>query len=74
MKSTLFTLIVATAVMIGAADVYAMKFGHSSRRGGDGSNDPTTGSAAVPEPSTLYAVGSGLVLLGGAGWLIRRRK
>jgi hypothetical protein len=76
MKSTVFALMIASAVAISAVDVYGFA-GSSSRRsaGGGGGDDSTTSqSASVPEPSTLYAIGSGLVLLGGAGWLIRRRK
>ena len=77
MRSTFVALFAATALIVTAVDVYAMS--SSSRRHGGGSNGTTTGgssslSASVPEPSALYAVGSGLVLLGGAGWFIRRRK
>ncbi|HEY7520805.1 MAG TPA: PEP-CTERM sorting domain-containing protein [Methylomirabilota bacterium] len=67
---------IATAVAISAVDVHAFASSSSRRSGGGGGggDSTTSASASVPEPSTLYAVGSGLVLLGGAGWLIRRRK
>jgi hypothetical protein len=77
MKSTMFALMIATAVAISAVDVHAFASSSSRRSGGGGGgggDSTTSASASVPEPSTLYAVGSGLVLLGGAGWLIRRRK
>ncbi len=37
----------------------------------DGSNGTIFGTAAVPEPATLFCVGS--VLVGGLGWMRRRR-
>lgn len=36
-----------------------------------GGNDKPNHS--VPEPSTLYALGSAVALLGGAGWFLRRK-
>jgi hypothetical protein len=75
----LTAVVVAGALVAGAADVQAMSWSTNGngRTGGPngnyvGGSDPTKGS--VPEPSTLYAVGSALALLGGAGWYIRRRK
>jgi len=57
------------ALVLNAAEAHAW----ASNHGNDG---PTTGGpySSVPEPSTLYALGSGIALLGGAGWYIRRRK
>lgn len=79
MRSMLTAAVIASALLVGAADVQAMNWGGGhGNGGGDGSTsyvgggDSTKGS--VPEPSTLYAVGSALALLGGAGWYIRRRK
>jgi hypothetical protein len=68
------SVVVAGALLVGAADVYAMAFSTSRGRNGGPNGDTTQGSYSVPEPSTLYAVGAGLALLGGAGWYIRRRK
>jgi hypothetical protein len=31
-------------------------------------------SVGVPEPSSLYALGSALALVGTAGWMLRRKK
>jgi hypothetical protein len=43
-----------------------------------GNNTPTNtnenNSVGVPEPSSLYALGSALALVGTAGWMLRRRK
>jgi hypothetical protein len=76
MKSIVTAVVVAGALVVAAADVHAMAWGSNrGRHGGGGGSDSTRGaSASVPEPSTLYAVGAGLALLGGAGWYIRRRK
>ena len=79
MRSTFTTLAMVGLLMVSAADVYAMAWGGGRGRH-DSSNNSSSGSysgdvtASVPEPSTLYAVGSGLALLAGAGWYIRRRK
>jgi hypothetical protein len=80
MKS-IFTMAAFVGVLVvAAADVHAMGGNHGGSGGSDGqgfrrffsdSKGPTT---SVPEPSTLYALGSGVALLGGAGWYIRRRK
>jgi hypothetical protein len=73
MKLLITAVIVVSALAVGVADVYAMAWG-----GGRGRSHGTSAlggeSASVPEPSTLYALSSGLALLGGAGWYIRRRK
>jgi hypothetical protein len=77
MKRMLTISIVAIAFVFTVADAFALSGGGGSNRarGGNGDNyDSTTSHAAVPEPSTLYAVGAGLAFLGGAGWYIRRRK
>lgn len=77
MKSTLGVVVVITALLVSAADVYAMAWGGGRGRGhSNGSSASYSGgpTASVPEPSTLYAAGSGLALLAGAGWYLRRRK
>lgn len=77
MKSTFAAVVVAGALLVSAADVYAMAWGGGRGHGGsDSSASSYSGgsTASVPEPSTLYAVGSGLALLAGAGWYIRRRR
>jgi hypothetical protein len=41
--------------------------------GSDGSSSGDN-DLSVPEPSALYALGSGLALFGMAGWVLRRKK
>ena len=75
-KRTIMFWIVGLTLLLSAVDAVAMS-GHGRRRGGAGSNSEggsISATASVPEPSTLYAVGTGIALLGGAGWYIRRRK
>jgi hypothetical protein len=77
MRSMLIKLAMVGVLMLSAADVYAMAGGGGRGRHRDSSSgDSYSGgsTASVPEPSTLYAVSSGLALLAGAGWYIRRRK
>jgi hypothetical protein len=75
--------ILAAIVIAGALCVYvheAHAWAGGPRHGGieDGGTSGSYGSygpkGSVPEPSTLYALGSGVALLGGASWYIRRRK
>ncbi len=66
-------------LLLSASDAFGFSSGGRSRREGgvsSGAQGSTGGGsqASVPEPSTLYAVGTALALLGGAGWYIRRRK
>jgi LPXTG-motif cell wall-anchored protein len=77
MKSILTVVVVVTGLVVSAADVYAMAWGGGRGRGhSNGTSASYSGgpSASVPEPSTLYAAASGLSLLAGAGWYLRRRK
>jgi LPXTG-motif cell wall-anchored protein len=65
-----------SALLVSAAEVYAMAWGGGHGRNGSSGGSSSGGqiSASVPEPSTLYAAGTALALLAGAGWYIRRRK
>ena len=74
MRSFFITLSMVGVLMLSAADVYAMAWGGGRGRHESSSSDGAATTASVPEPSTVYAVTSGLALLAGAGWYIRRRK
>jgi hypothetical protein len=76
MKGIVTAAIMVSALLVGAADVYALAWGGGRSSGGSSSSLQSSGgpNTSVPEPSTLYAVGSAIALLGGAGWYIRRRK
>jgi hypothetical protein len=74
MKATLALLAGALCLTLVAGDAFGMAWGESRHRRGNGnwtSGSEYTGS--VPEPSSLYAIGSALALLGGAGWFLRRK-
>jgi hypothetical protein len=81
MRVTLVFLAGALCVLLTAGDALGMAWGDSRHRRGNGSNGSSgsfesSGSgytASVPEPSSLYAIGSALALLGGAGWILRRK-
>jgi hypothetical protein len=77
MRSILSIVVLFGALTFIATDALAMN-GHGRRHGDSSSlsSESYTGgsSASVPEPSLLYAAGSGLAVLAGAGWYIRRRK
>jgi len=81
MKSILSVVALVGALTLIATDALAMSGGHSRRNGGGSSTSSSQSesypgglSSSVPEPSLLYAAGSGLAVLAGAGWYIRRRK
>jgi hypothetical protein len=75
-KTTLTVLIVLGVAAVGAIDAEALADNKKRKGGRDDGNGQfaQSASASVPEPSALYAVGTGLAVLGGAGWYIRRRK
>jgi hypothetical protein len=79
MKPIVAAMFMLSAVLFAAADVHAFAWGGGRPGTGGGQHsgwwDTTRGpKTSVPEPSTLYAIGSALGILGGAGWYIRRRK
>ena len=89
MKSILSVVVLCGALTLVASDALAMN-GHGRRHGSSSSSSSSSDSysggsytggsytggpsSSVPEPSLLYAAGSGLAVLAGAGWYIRRRK
>lgn len=77
MKSMVSAVVLVGALVLIAADVHAMAWGGGRGKNGSSSTSASYSgdtSASVPEPSLLYAAGSGLAVLAGAGWYIRRRK
>jgi hypothetical protein len=74
MRSVLAVALVAVGLLMSAVEVDAWGGGGGSGGGSTGHEVQRTNTTSVPEPSTLYALGSAVALLGGAGWYIRRRK
>ena len=78
MKTAAVALIMVGAFVVTTTEAFAWAGNHHSGGAhhevwyGNGSTGGPT--ASVPEPSSMYAVTSGLALLGGAGWYLRRRK
>jgi len=79
MRVTLVLLAGALCLMLTAGEAFGMAWGESRHRRGNGSNGSSGSSGAsgynagLPEPSSLYAIGSALALLAGAGWILRRK-
>lgn len=61
-----FIVLVFTVV-----DAFAFSSG-SRRRHGEASTSATN-VVKAPEPTSIYALASGVLLLGGAAWLVRRK-
>ena len=79
MRQGFGSAVIIVGLLIGAVQAHGWAGGGTHGSGGSGGSGGTgqynwTEKTGVPEPSTLYALGSGLALLGGAGWYIRRRK
>jgi len=66
--------VIISGLLFGIAEVRIRGVGtsHGADRGREASY--STRKTTVPEAWTLYVLASGLALLGGAGWYIRRRK
>ncbi len=71
-------------LLLTASDAFAngwFRSGGSSRGSGasfgstsnTSSGGNTYNQTSVPEPSSLFAVGTAIALLGGAGWFLRRK-
>lgn len=75
MRAMLAVAVIISGLLFGIAEVRIRGVGtsHGADRGREASysNDRKT---TAPEAWTLYVLASGLALLGGAGWYIRRRK
>jgi LPXTG-motif cell wall-anchored protein len=79
-------VLVAAALSLSliTGEAFGMAWGNSRHRrgsvesggssfGGSGSGSGSGYNAGLPEPSSVYAIASALALLGGAGWLLRRK-
>lgn len=77
MRLTFVFLAGALCVALTAGEALGMAWGDGRhRRNGSNGSSTSSGSGyteSVPEPSSLYAIGSALALLGGAGWILRRK-
>ena len=75
MRAMLAAAVIIGGLLFGIAEVRIRGVGtsHGANPGREASysND---GKRTVPEPWTLYILASGVALLGGMGWYIRRRK
>jgi hypothetical protein len=77
MRSILAIGVLMCGLLVTNAEVHAWAGGggHGHPDGGAGGGPYTwTNKTSVPEPSSLYALGSGLALVAGASWYLRRRK
>ena len=59
-------------VMFTVVDAFAFSSG-SRRNNGAASDTSSTNVVKAVEPTSVYALASGVLLLGGAAWLIRRK-
>jgi hypothetical protein len=58
-------------VMFTVVDAFA--FSSGSRRNNTAASTSSTNVVKAVEPTSVYALASGVLLLGGAAWLIRRK-
>ena len=80
MRIPLLLVAAALSMALISSEAFGMAWGDSRHRrgtgpsGGAGEGSEGSGyNAGLPEPSSLHAIASGLILLGGAGWLLRRK-
>jgi hypothetical protein len=69
MRLKLMPLAGALSMVLTAVDMTGMAEAKGRHRH-HGGNKP---NHSVPEPNALYALGSAVALLGGAGWVLRRK-
>jgi hypothetical protein len=77
MRVPLLLVIAALSMALITSEAFGMAWGDSRHRRGtvqiEGASGGSGYNAGLPEPSSLHAIASGLALLGGAGWLLRRK-
>lgn len=77
MKIPLLLVTAALSMALITSEAFGMAWGDSRHRRGTvpngGGGEGSGYNAGLPEPSSLHAIASGLALLGGAGWLLRRK-
>jgi len=69
-------LVVAVSFIVLAfmvVDASAFSSGSRRRNSGDVGSTSTNSIVKVAEPTSIYALASGVLLLGGAAWLVRRK-
>lgn len=71
MNLKLMVLAGALSLALTAMDVSGMAEADGRRHHRD--RERGTPNHSVPEPSTLYGIGSAVTLLVGAGWILRRK-
>ena len=74
MRSVVIAFVLVVGLAWLAFDVAAMVWDGSHHTAIRGAGSQTRVEVSVPPPFGLYAVGSGLAALAGAGWYLRRRK